>query len=76
VYGYGDFSEIIKIRASDVPHSMDSVITVNAFSTIVISWQVPNNGGEEIDLYDLELLMPNNSTLFVNDPTCLGTPAQ
>jgi hypothetical protein len=53
---------------------MDSVETLNAFSTIVISWQAPNNGGEDIDLYDLELLMPNNSTLFVNDPTCLGAP--
>jgi hypothetical protein len=74
VYGYGDFSEITTIRASNVPHTMDSVETLNAFSTIVISWQAPNNGGEDIDLYDLELLMPNNSTLFVNDPTCLGAP--
>lgn len=70
VYGYGEFSDLVTIRASSVPDTMSIVSSVSALQTIVISWVEPYNGGEDIDLYELQLLTLTNE--FVSDPTCTG----
>ena len=42
-------SDVFTIRTSQVPDTMESILTLSALSTFVISWQEPDNGGETID---------------------------
>lgn len=59
IYGCGEYSEIVTIRASSVPDTMNIVESVSVLQTIVVSWTAPYNGGEEIDLYDIQILTPS-----------------
>jgi hypothetical protein len=52
---------------------MNTVSTLQVMSSIIIAWSDPDNGGESIDGYEIQLLAPNN--IFVNDPTCTGVLA-
>jgi hypothetical protein len=71
VYGYGEFSDVVTIRASSVPDTMIMVDSVSHMQTIVISWQVPtSDGGESVTGYDVQLLTLENQ--FVNDEECTG----
>lgn len=50
VYGYGPFSSVVSVRASEVPDTMNTVSTLQVLETIVIAWTNPSDdGGEEID---------------------------
>jgi hypothetical protein len=52
VYGYGPFSSVVSVRASEVPTTMNTVATAQVMKTIIIGWINPSDdGGEEIDLF-------------------------
>jgi len=52
VYGYGPFSSVVSVRASEVPTTMKTVATAQVMKTIIIGWINPSDdGGEEIDLF-------------------------
>jgi hypothetical protein len=70
IYGYGAYSDLVTIRASSVPDTMNIVDSISVLETIVVSWTAPYNGGEDIDLYDVQILTPGK--VFVSDATCTG----
>jgi hypothetical protein len=49
---------------------MNIVESISVTQTIVVTWTSPYNGGEDIDLYDVQILTP--AKVFVNDVTCNG----
>jgi len=51
VYGYGDFSSIFIIRASEVPDTMNTISSMQVLKYIVVAWTKPDDGGETIDKY-------------------------
>lgn len=51
VYGYGEKSEVVTIRASDVPDAMQTVNVVSASTELTIFWLVPADGGDAITEY-------------------------
>jgi hypothetical protein len=62
------------VRASEVPDTMNTVSTLQVLQTIVIAWTNPSDdGGEEIDAFEVQLLKPDNS--FADDPLCTGSLA-
>ena len=61
IYGLGLWSDIAKIRASDVPDTTAIISTISLFDDIIISWVAPPNGGDSISKYDIQLLLPSGS---------------
>ena len=49
---------------------MSIVTSISVTETIVVSWQAPYDGGEDILQYDVQLLTPGKE--FVNDASCTG----
>ena len=49
IYGYGELSDTFVVRTSDVPDTMNPIITLSVMSTFIISWETPSNGGEDLD---------------------------
>jgi hypothetical protein len=70
VYGYGDYSDTVTIRTSDVPDVMTPVTTISVMTTVVISWTEAADSGEPIDLYDIKIKQIDGT--FVNDASCTG----
>jgi hypothetical protein len=66
IYGYGEFTDLVTIRASSVPDTMNIVESISVTETIVVSWTAPYN----IDLYDVQILTP--AEVFFSDSTCTG----
>jgi hypothetical protein len=46
IYGLGPWSDIAKIRASDVPDTTGTISTISLFGNIIVSWVAPPNGGD------------------------------
>lgn len=65
IYGYGEFSDMVTVRASSVPDTMLMIESISVMETVSISWTAPYNGGESIDQYEVQLLTYDNT--FVND---------
>ena len=59
VYGYGPPSDEVIIRASDVPDAMSTVNIVSIGDELQFFWTEPNNGGDAITEYQLELYIPS-----------------
>ena len=59
VYGYGQPSDEVTIRASDVPDAMSMVNTISVGTELLIVWSAPPNGGDPISEYQLELFIPS-----------------
>lgn len=54
--GWGDWSDVITITASEVPSQPDTVTTsVLSSGGVQISWTAPNNGYDTIDQYELQI---------------------
>jgi hypothetical protein len=53
VYGYGDFSETVTIRSSDVPKEMAPPVTIEAAATLVMSWSAADDSGEAVTQYEI-----------------------
>lgn len=53
VYGFGDFSDLSIIRASDVPNVMPMVQTVPILNYVRVVWSEPFNGGDPIDQFEI-----------------------
>ena len=70
VYGYGEFSDFVTIRASSVPDTMEMVNTVVASTDIFIAWQAPPNGGDDITAYEVELYIPATGSYAVDVTYC------
>lgn len=73
VYGYGPFSPEVTIRASDVPDTMETLSTMQILDYLVVTWAEPHNGGDSIDLYEIQLLTPQGN--FVESTSCTGAYA-
>lgn len=73
IYGFGDFSNVAKIRASYIPDTPDIINTISLLTNIIISWSPPPNGGDNITKYQLLIYVPNTAS-FVEDLTyCDGS---
>jgi hypothetical protein len=55
IYGYGDYSDVATIRASDVPDAMDIVNTIQVGTEILVVWSAPPDGGDTITAYQIDL---------------------
>ena len=53
VYGFGEFSDTVTIRASTIPNTMNIVESNTVLQAVVISWEEPGNGGDDLLAYDL-----------------------
>ena len=53
VYGFGEFSDIVTIRASTIPNTMNNVESNTVLQAVVIAWEEPGNGGDDLLAYDL-----------------------
>ena len=53
VYGFGEFSDIVTIRASTIPNTMNIVESNTVLQAVVIAWEEPGNGGDDLLAYDL-----------------------
>lgn len=51
VYGWGEFSDEMEVRASDVPSEVDIVTTEEAGTDAKIMFNAPANNGDEITAY-------------------------
>jgi hypothetical protein len=58
IYGYGPFSNLVTIRASDVPDVMQKPTTIAVGKNIIVSWVKPVTGGEIISKYEIEIYKP------------------
>ena len=47
VYGYGEFSDFVTIRASSVPDTMEMINTVSVNREIIIRWEAQPSFGED-----------------------------
>jgi hypothetical protein len=70
VYGYGEFSDFVTIRASSVPDTMEMINTVSVNREIIIRWEAPPSGGDDISAYEVELLIPSTGSYAVDATYC------
>ena len=70
VYGFGELSDTVTIRASTIPNTMNIVESNTVLQAVVISWEEPGNGGDDLLAYDLQILTPEGD--FVNYSLCDG----
>ena len=73
VYGYGPASSEVQIRASDVPDAMQMVSTLSIGTELQILWNEPNNGGDTITEYQLELYIPQTQSYVLDTIECDGS---
>ncbi|CDW74138.1 pa14 multi-domain protein [Stylonychia lemnae] len=72
IYGYGPFSSPSTIKTTDKPYTMDPVSTDTNGLNIVLSWNPPQTGGEDIDSYEIKLYIPSSDTYVVDTANCNG----
>lgn len=72
IYGYGEFSEVFLIEASDLP-GKPIIPTVGIDQTnVVIVWQAPYSHFSAIDAYEI-LFMRYDGTYIANNASCDGS---
>jgi hypothetical protein len=78
IHGWGPFSSITSIKASQVPDTMSAVTTSIDSSTggVTITWSPPtNDGSETIDTYLIEISNKAGTTWTVETLSCDGSNA-
>jgi hypothetical protein len=72
IYGYGEFSEVYLIEASDLP-GKPIIPTVGLEQTnVVIVWQAPYSHYSAIDAYEIVFMRLDGSFIAINS-TCDGS---
>ena len=72
IYGWGPYSNIVSILASDVPSQMQVVTTTVDGTNVEISWQEPANNGEAISGYEIQVLQSDGTTFSQETGSCDG----
>ena len=75
IWGYGDFSSIIYVEASDVPAAPDTVTSYvdSTTGSVVVSWLEPDDGSNSIDAYLIEIEDEAASAWNSYTTTCDGS---
>eukprot|EP00347_Sterkiella_histriomuscorum_P011727 403371340 len=76
IYGWGDFSNVMEIRASAAPNQITTVSTSIDSSTggVKVSWIAPESNGESIDYYTIEIATnPDMTSWKIDSVNCPGT---
>lgn len=78
VFGWGAFSSTTSIKASQIPASLTTSATTSIDSTtggVMISWTAPDNGGETLTSYAVEIADTTTSTWTADTTNCDGSNA-
>ncbi len=73
IYGYGEYSDIQTIEASDVPDVMAILDTSIVGTQVKFTWVAPFDNYEPVDQYDLQIMKLDN-TFYSDAVNCPGTP--
>lgn len=65
LYGWGSFSPVTTIRASQFPDPVATITTANALTDVLISWTAPDDNFESVTSYSLQVL--DNTGLQYHD---------
>lgn len=75
IYGYGPFSDVLSVEASDVPDVMAIVETSIVGTKVVFSWAAPFDNYDPVALYDLQIRKAD-STFYSDAINCPGLPVE
>lgn len=73
IYGYGEFSDEVTIRAASVPDVMLQVSTFEVGTDILVSWPETPDGGYQISAYKIELFVTQTATFAEQISVCDGS---
>ena len=73
MYGWGEFSPEVRIRASDMPGQMAPVVTTIENIYVKISWSYPTDNSDPITEYELLILQSDGSTYTKELTYCDGS---
>ena len=75
IYGTGSYSSVATITAASVPDTMDTVTTSVVAGEVKIVFTVPDDNGETITGYDIEILQSDGTTYTEETTECEGSSA-
>ena len=74
IHGWGDYSPVLTVTASDIPQQVNAVVTTNEDADVKIYWDIPFSGGLNIPILSYDILIQKSDGSFINYlPACDGS---
>jgi len=73
IYGHGPYSPVFRFKAAEEPKILDSrtILTTNIETDVKISWAYPDDNGDTVTAYLIEL-RTQSGIVFFESPECDG----
>jgi len=72
VYGYGEWSPVAEIRASNVPDVLAALTVTLNYPYFDFAWAEPLTGHEVVDAYEILIYSPTTGTYYEDKDYCDG----